>query len=481
MAYSIIQNTTFLTAASILQKVISFVYFTVIARLIGVESTGSYFFAISFTTIFTVVADFGLNPTLTREISKYPENTEKFFNTVFTNKILFGFVSYGLVVLFANLLQYDVGLKHLIYLSGFSMFFDNIQSCFYAVFRARKNLIYESIGVVSSQALTLVIGTIALFNHWPLYWLILAYTIPSFLNGIFASISLRRVYNLAYHFVWDKVIGKAFLRLAAPFAIAGLMNRLYSYSDSIFISKLLTKEHLGWWSVPYKITFAFQFVPVALGASVYPVMSALSVASPDKISSLFERAWKYLFMLVMPVSFGLYALAEPVILHLYGHAYAPAIPVLRILLVGLIFGYLSFITGSLLNATNHQRTQTGLITVAWIVNVALNLLLIGRFNIIGSAIASLVGSILLCLGGYYFSSRAVRIDHKKIFVVLTQVLIPAVVMGGLAYVLSWYMHYTIVIVLSAFVYGALLFVTRALTVGMVKQSLAKVFPKKFSI
>ena len=233
--------------------------------------------------------------------------------------------------------------------------------------------------------------------------------------------------------------------------------------------------------MPYKITFAFQFVPVALGASVYPVMSALSVASPDKISSLFERAWKYLFMLVMPVSFGLYALAEPVILHLYGHAYAPAIPVLRILLVGLIFGYLSFITGSLLNATNHQRTQTGLITVAWIVNVALNLLLIGRFNIIGSAIASLVGSILLCLGGYYFSSRAVRIDHKKIFVVLTQVLIPAVVMGGLAYVLSWYMHYTIVIVLSAFVYGALLFVTRALTVGMVKQSLAKVFPKKFSI
>lgn len=481
MAYSITQNTTFLTAASVLQKVISFVYFTVIARLIGVENTGSYFFAISFTTIFTVIADFGLNPTLTREISKYPESTEKFFNTVFTNKILFGFVSYGLVVLFANLLQYDVGLKHLIYLSGFSMFFDNIQSCFYAVFRARKNLIYESIGVVSSQALTLVIGSIALVYHWPLYWLILAYTIPSFLNGIFAAISLKRVYNLVYHLVWDKVIGKAFLTLAAPFALAGLMNRLYSYSDSIFISKLLTKEYLGWWSVPYKITFAFQFVPVALGASVYPVMSALSLGNQDQISPLFERAWKYLFMLVMPISFGLYALAEPVILHLYGPAYAPAVPVLRILLIGLIFGYLSFITGSLLNATNHQRTQTALITIAWIFNVALNLLLIQRFNIIGSAIASLVGSVVLCLGGYYFCSRAVRINHKKIFIALAQVLVPAIVMGITAFVLSTYLHYVMVIIFSAILYVTLLFVTMALTVGMIKQSLAKIFPSKFSV
>ncbi len=481
MSYSITQNTTFLTAASVLQKVISFAYFTLIARLIGVGNTGSYFFAISFTTIFTVVADFGLNPVLTREVSKYPENTEKFLNTALTNKLVLGVISYGLVVAFANILGYDVELKHLIYLSGISMFFDNIQSCFYAILRARKNLIYESIGVVCSQALTLIVGTIAIISHWPLYWLILAYTIPSCINGIFASIILAKKYAVRFRFAWDKAIVKTFFVVAAPFALAGLMNRLYSYSDSILILKMLGKEHIGWWSVPYKITFAFQFIPVALGASVYPVMSSLSISAPEKINALFERAWKYLLMLVLPISFGLFVLAQPIIVHIYGAAYLPAVPVLKILLVGLIFGYLSFITGSLLNATNHQKTQTLLITVAWLVDVCINLILIYKLGIIGAAIASLSGSVVLCLGGYYFSSRAVVLDHIKILKSLVQVLVPALVMAGLASILIVHVSYFVVIPICACVYALLLFATGGLSVDMIKLALAKIFPKKFSV
>ena len=52
MSYTVAQNATFLTGASILQRMISFVYFIFIARAIGVENTGQYFFAIAFTSIF---------------------------------------------------------------------------------------------------------------------------------------------------------------------------------------------------------------------------------------------------------------------------------------------------------------------------------------------------------------------------------------------------------------------------------------------
>ncbi len=85
--------------------------------------------------------------------------------------------------------------------------------------------------VIGAQFTTLVIGTFALFNHWPLVWLILAYTIPSFLNLFFMSQTLKRVYGFVIKFVWNREVFKIFLDTALPFALAGIIGRLYSYSD----------------------------------------------------------------------------------------------------------------------------------------------------------------------------------------------------------------------------------------------------------
>ncbi|MFA6423961.1 MAG: flippase [Candidatus Magasanikbacteria bacterium] len=456
--FSVTQNTSFLTAASILQKVISFVYFTIIARMIGVENTGAYFFAITFTTIFTVVADFGMGPVLTREVSRYPDKSEQYLHTAFWAKVMFGLLSYALVVFFVNVLNYPYLIRVLVSVSGVTMFFDNLHAAFYSIFRARKNLIYESIGIVGSQAITLIIGTVALFNHWPLYWLILAYTIPAFLNFIFSAFCLKKIYGLIYRFSFNFHIFKMFLGFALPFAMAGIIGRLYSYSDSLLMSKMLSAQELGWWSVPYKISFAFQFVPVALSASVYPVMSELYLTQKEKIGDLFLKSWRYLFTIVFPISFGLIALATPVILKLYKPQFAPAIPVLRILLISLIFGYLSFITGATLNASNKQKTQTILLGFALFINIIMNLILLPRIGIMGAAFAALLSNIILSVGGFWFCRHLVSIDLRVLFKYFNQTFWPAILMASLAFYLSTKISFLIIIPICAVLYGLLLFI-----------------------
>lgn len=474
MSYTVAQNTSFLTVASVLQKVISFVYFTVIARVIGVENTGQYFFAITFTTIFAVAADFGFQPVLTRETARFPENSEKYLNTVFWLKILYGAAAYGLVILFANLLRYGPELKQLIYLSGVTMFFDNIHSGFYGIFRARKNLKYEAAGVVGSQFLTLIIGSIALFNHWPLVWLIAAYTIPSFINVLYSGFFVRRVFALRLRFLWDKAVARAFVGMAVPFALAGIISRLYSYSDSIIMSKLLSKQELGWWSVPYKITFAFQFIPAALSASVYPAISALSVSEPKRIGELFEKSWRYLFTIIFPLVFGILAIAEPFMITVYGPSYAPSVAPLRILLFSLLFGYLGFITAALLNATNRQKTQTALMGAVLVVNLVLNLFLIPRFGINGAAAAAAVSNFLLCAGGFYFSRRTVAISARRLVGFANRTFWPAAIMGVSVYFLTLKINFIAAIPLGAAIYAFLLFLTGGLSVDLIKKIRNKV-------
>lgn len=473
-SYTVAQNTSFLTVASVLQKAISFFYFILIARIIGVDNTGQYFFAITFTTIFIVIADFGLGPVLIREAARYPENSAKYLNTILWTKVLFGAVVYLLVVFFINVLRYPNLTKELVYLSGLTMFFDNLQSVFYSIFRARKNLVYESIGIVCSQFITMVIGSVALFNHWPLIWLIAAYTIPSFLNVIYVSYFVKKVCNLKYYFSWDRHVFKVFIITALPFALAGIIGRLYSYSDSLLMSKILSAKELGWWSVPYKITFAFQFIPAALSASIYPVFSSLYIGDKKQIGLLFEKSWRYLFTIIFPLSLGLLALAEPIITRVYGSVFRPSVAPFKILLISLIFSYLSFITGALLNATNRQKTQTSLMGAALAVNVTLNIVLLPVLGIKGAALSALASSFILWAFGYYFSARVANINHASIIKNAAQTLLPALVMAGIVYFLSKTIHFILVIPIGAVVYFGLLFLTGGIDLNKIRLIKRKV-------
>ncbi|HSR88921.1 MAG TPA: flippase [Candidatus Udaeobacter sp.] len=478
MSYTVAQNTSFLTAASILQKVISFLYFIFVARTIHAENTGVYWFAIAFTTIFTVVADFGMGPVLTREASRYPDRAETYFNTVFWTKVVFGVGSYVLVVILANILNYSPLTKDMIYISGITMFLDNLGTAFYSIFRAKKNLVYESIGIIGSQFITLVVGSIALLNHWPLVWLIIAYTSASFLNIIYISYFLKKVYNFKIRFAWNSSVFKIFLITALPFALAGIIGRLYSYSDSLLMSKMLTAKELGWWSVPYKITFAFQFIPSALSASVYPVFSSLFLTEKTAIGPLFEKAWRYLFAIIFPLAFGLIAIANPVLKHVFRDEFAPSIMPLRILLISLIFGFLGFITSALLNATNKQKIQTKLIASALVINVILNLLLLPKLRLEGAAIAALISNTFICLAGFYFARRQVEINFKNILKYLNQTLWPALAMAVIVYILSFKLHYIPTILIGGIIYFVLIGFTGVITKENILIVFNKIKPKQ---
>ncbi|MFH2018982.1 MAG: polysaccharide biosynthesis C-terminal domain-containing protein, partial [bacterium] len=302
-----------------------------------------------------------------------------------------------------------------------------------------------------------------------------AYTIPAVLNFVYSAYFARKVFNLHYGFLWDVKVFKLFIAFALPFAIAGIVGRLYSYSDSLIMSKLLSNQELGWWSVPYKITFAFQFIPVALSASIFPVMSSLYIEDKTKISALFEKSWRYLFMIVFPLSFGLFVLAEPAIIKLYRADYFASIPVLQILVISLIFGFLSLITGALLNATNKQRTQTTLLAVCLAVNIIINLILIPRWGIMGAATAALTSNILLWIGGFYFASREIPMRYGALFKFANQSFWPALIMAFVVNFLAQKMHFIITVPIGAMVYAMLLFVTGGINYKMIKQVVDKVY------
>ncbi|MCX6800130.1 MAG: oligosaccharide flippase family protein, partial [Candidatus Falkowbacteria bacterium] len=104
--HQIAKNTSYFTLALILQKVLSFTYFAIIARALGPEDLGKYYFAISFTSIFAIFIDFGLSNTQTREIAKNNSKAQEITSLVLAIKIPLLIVIYSFVAILVNLMHY---------------------------------------------------------------------------------------------------------------------------------------------------------------------------------------------------------------------------------------------------------------------------------------------------------------------------------------------------------------------------------------
>lgn len=478
MKYTVMQNTTFFTVASIAQKLIAFLYFAIIARSIGAENTGLYFFAIAFTAIFIVFADFGLAISYTREAAKNKGKAIDYLNSILTLKLIFGVVAYIFVIIVVNLLNYPSITKNLVYIAGITMIFDNLHNIFYALFRSQQNLFFESLAIVGSQLFTLIIGVFAIFHNLPLHWLILAYTIPSFFNLGYSAYIANILFNFHFRLQFNKDIIKKFLRIAWPFAIAGIVMRLYAYNDSILISKLLNPSDLGLWGVSYKMATSFYFIAIALSSSVYPVFSGLFLNDKASIGRLFEKCYRYLFFLAFPIVGGIIVLARPTIALVYSSQYIDSVIPLQITISAVVFVFVSYLNGTLLNAIGKQKLQTLLLTVALVLSIIFNIIFIPKLGIIGAAITFLVTSVWLSKIGYYFISRYIEIDNRKIFKYCNQTFWPAVVMSICVHYLATQIYFIWTIPVGVIVYMTLVYIVggyRIMTFINVKNKLINKF------
>ncbi|PIZ92485.1 MAG: hypothetical protein COX82_04705 [Candidatus Magasanikbacteria bacterium CG_4_10_14_0_2_um_filter_41_10] len=464
------KNTLFMTMASVFQKVIAFAYFTLIARKIGASGTGTYFFALSFTTVFVVFVDLGLTNVFIRESAKAKEKLGEYLSTILSIKIGLGLLSYLAAIIVINLMGYDIETRHLVYLSAVTMLLDSLHLTLYGSLRALGELKYEAMSIVGSQLLTLVLGTFFLYAGFPLIYLILAFTISSAANVLFAIFILKTKHHLSLRPSYKSDVAKHIARIAIPFALAAVFARVYSYIDSILLSKMMGNEAVGFYSIPYKITYAFQFIPLALIAALYPKFSEYFAHDKKKLSQVFEQGVKYLLLIAMPIAFGIAVLSKDIVLLLYTDEYLPSVLPLQILIISLIFSYLSFPIGAFLNACDKQKAQTTIVGTVMVVNIVLNVLLIPRLGVAGAAVAALVGNVLLTVFGYVIVPKITHVSHGYIAKTFFQILFSAGGMALAVYAVNTQVNFFYAILVGAVTYPILLFLTRSVRMGELKEA-----------
>lgn len=472
---NIAKNTSYLTLALILQKIISFFYFTLLARFLGPGDLGKFYFAISFTTIFAILIDLGLANVLTREVAKNQDKVARLIGSILSMKVPLAIISVFLALLIINISPGDPLVKILVYISIFSMVLDSFTSTFYAAIRGFHNLKYESIAAVVFQLIVLVFGYGSLLLGGGLYFAMGALALASLFNFTYSFWVAKVRLRIPIKLVYDKVLIKSLIFISWPFALYAVFQRLYTYLDSVLLSYLAGDVQVGLYQIAFKIVFALQFLPLAFTASVYPALSKYWQSDREQLEVTFARALNYLTIISWPIIVGTFLLADKIVL-LFSDGYAAAVLPLQIAILALFFIFLNYPIGSLLNACDLQKRNTRNMIITAIFSISLNIILIPRFAAMGAVITVVLSNFLMFTLGIFSISRLVKYNFKKNLSTLGKSLLASSLMGLSIILLKSVLPLLPIVLLSALLYLVLLY----LLGGIKREDLAGVF-KSFKL
>lgn len=452
---SVTRNTSYFTFALILQKVVSFTYFTLLARNLGPENLGSYYFAISFTTIFSIIMDFGLVGVLTREVAKKNLSAKELLGTVLSVKLPLTFLALFVIFIAAQIAGYGGEVRILIYLAAIGAALDSFTVAFYGVIRGFHNLFFESISSVVFQLIVMTGGLIFMHYGFSLPFIFSSLTAASAFNFIYSYAVLRRKIGVKIELHFDPELLKKIVLIAIPFGIFAVFQRVYTYLDSVMLEHFAGARYVGYYQISFRIIFALQFLPGAFIASLYPAMSRYWVSNRQQLAISFEKSLIYLAIISLPISAGVFALADKIIL-LFKTGYSEAIWPMQITILACFFVFINYPIGALLNACDRQKNNTINMVIITVISVALNFLLIPLYQAAGASWTVLITNFLMTVLGFYWAGKIIKIDKKKISLAFGKILAAAAIMALAAFYLKTKMSIIIVIPLVGLLYSALI-------------------------
>lgn len=469
--HQLTRNTSFLTLALIIQKILSLIYFTYLARSIGTANIGAYSFALTFVGVFGIFIDFGLGPVLTREISKYPEKAQKYFSSILTTKVFLSvFALTSLFIIFHFLLgirPLPVSTRYMVYAAAFIIIFDSFTFTFYSLFRAWQQIYVEALGVVLYQFLIVTLGIYFIFSNKPAIYFIGAVLAGSIFHFVYSLCLLIIKGKIVVQFDFDwRVVKKLFL-ISLPFALAAIFYRLNGSIDQTMLEFMAGERYVGWYATAYKLSFALTVLPGAFATSFFPIMSACYLKNLKDLARVFEKAVLYLIVISVPITIGIIVLGKDIVISLYKKSFSASGDALYIFGIGIIFVFLNYPVGNLLNACNRQFRNTVHMGIALLCNVVLNILLIPRSDrfgtYIGASIAALVSNAVLVGLGLSVVGKIIHYNKKFLMQRSFRILAAGCIMGGILWLLKPYVPVIVAFLISPLIYCCGLLLTRAMS------------------
>ena len=444
---------------------IQFILTIILARLLSPEDYGIIAMPAIFMAIAQVLIDSGFANALIRK----PDLDEKDLSTAFYFNVIVGVVAYLLLYasspLIANFFKMPI-LSKLLKVTALVVFFNSLGIVQQALMTKRMDF--------KTQAVISTINTFAsgVFGVWMAYT---GYGVWALVVQQISSAFLRTVLLWIYGKwrplrVWSKKSFRYLWNYGSKVVVIGLLDSIYNNVYTFVIGKRYNVDDLG------NYTRAQQFADLPInniGGIVQRVtLPLLSEIQHDnsRLGAIYLKLIEMLSLLVIPLMFGLAAMASPLIVAILGKEWEGCILLFQIVCVARIWTPFSAINGNLLQVKGRTDLQ---LKLEFVKKAMITLILGLTFS---HGVNFLVGGFALCT----FLAFQINTYYTKLLIGISlwkqlQAIVPSIVISLIMLIivllfnsidLNLYIKLVLNIMLCALIYGMLVFFFRK---GIMKE------------
>jgi O-antigen/teichoic acid export membrane protein len=385
--HRVAKNAMWIIGGRVIQALLGLVVGALTARYLGPSNFGSINYAASLTAFIAPVLYLGLNATLVHElVTRERHEGEVLGTSLFLGSLASAvcFVGVCAFAFFVNASEQEIIIVCCLYAAGLLFqaanmlqywFQKNLQSKYYAV----ATLIAYT--AVSAYRVALLIA------GKNVYWFALTAVID---HGI-AALVLFALYRRkgGSRLSVSMSVAREMLRKSRHYIIPALMVSIFAETDKLMLKWMLGQTVVGYYASAVTICGLSSFVCAAILDSFRPVIFENRQISTASYEGSVTQLYSVILYSSLIQCVGIALLAGVLVQVLYGPAYAPAVPVIRILVWYTGFSYLGAVRDIWLLGENKQNLLWKINLCGVLCNIVLNLLLIPIWGMLGAAAASL--------------------------------------------------------------------------------------------
>ena len=378
-------------------KAIDFGFYLYLARALGVEQFGRYTFAISFTLLFSVVADFGVQTLFTREASRQPERVRALLREAIGVKAWLALATVALSTLVAWATGVPAGTVLLVAVFAVSMLLNSAAMLFENLLKSGGRAGLAGASVAAQSVTALGVGAALILSGLGVTGAAIA-SLAAAVVHLAAAVAWSRDQwrgapeSSAQPRVWAS--GWTLLRESAPLAVSWVFIAVYFRIDSVILRFMRGESAVGLYGGIYRYFEAFVLLSAAYRSVLYPIMARAADGPAQSLGVLCRKSLRLHLMFTIAVAVLFSFEAHDIVALTLGKDYLPAAPGLAVLIWALPGAFMADTLLHLLAAQKRQGTVAR--AMGWVAafNVVANLLLIPSLSLMGAAITTVASEAL---------------------------------------------------------------------------------------
>lgn len=394
--------------------IVSLIVFPYVARTLGVESIGRLDFSNNIIAYFSLFSLMGVSTIGIREIASAGNDREK-RSRIFSS--ILGFIlfltSISLIILFISIFCVEKfqSYRNLLIIGSFSLFFTSLLiEWLYQGTEQFKYISNRTILIRILYAFSIFIFVNDRDDIYVYYFLTILSTCLNALINLFCS---KKYVDFKLSYIQPFRYAKDILSLG----VYKILTSMYTTFNVIYLGFIASDTQVGFYATSTKLFHILLGLLTAFTSVMLPRMSALiSENRYNEFKSKIDYSFDLIFMFAIPTIILTICFAPNIIFLLSGPGFEGAIIPMRIITPMLFITGIAqiFVVQILMPLKKDKVILVGSIMGA-IVGISSNLILVGNYGAVGTALTLLFSEIscTLCAFIYITSHKIVEFPWKK--------------------------------------------------------------------